>query len=55
MKKILGYILVTMYVIYVTTFSAVSFGYHALWIVPLSLGFWVGLGLLIGYLVDDSN
>jgi len=55
MKKILGYTLIVMYLIYVTTFSAVQHGYHALWIVPVSLMFWIGLGALLGYLLNDKN
>lgn len=52
MKKIIGYSLIGFYLIFYTVNSAINIGWHALWVVPVCLLFWIGLGILIGWLLN---
>lgn len=51
-RKTIGYTLIVAYLLYITIDTAIKFGWNAMWLVPVIIIFWGGLGVLIGYLVD---
>jgi hypothetical protein len=53
LRKTIGWILVGACLLVFTVDIAIKSGWHAVWIVPVCLGLWSGLGVLVGLLFRD--